>query len=81
MAFERECSRFLDSQPHLHQPGPDYEAAATEEERGEALAVQTLHQHPHLRRHRYAPLTPTQHAFQHCQLKTIPQPCLCFQFS
>lgn len=51
---ETECSRFLDSKPHLHQPGPDHEAAPSAEERGEAVPLQTLHQHTHLRRHWYA---------------------------
>lgn len=38
---------------HLRESGSDDEAAEAEEERGEALALQTLHQHAHLRRHRY----------------------------
>lgn len=38
---------------HLREPGSDDEAAEVEEERGEALALQTFHQHADLRRHRY----------------------------
>lgn len=46
-------SMFLDCVSRLCESGSDDEAAEAEEERGEALSLQTLHQHAHLRRHRY----------------------------
>lgn len=46
------CCPSLTAASHLCESGPDHEAAEAEEERGEAFALQTLHQHTHLRRHR-----------------------------
>lgn len=71
--------------PHLCESGSDHEAAAAEEECGEALSLQALHQHADLCRHRYGKSSGfTITTYNHCNdtfqvLK--PFVCLCFSAS
>lgn len=70
--------------PHLCESGSDHEAAAAEEECGEALSLQALHQHAYLCRHRYGKYSGFTTTYNHCNdtfqvFKAFV--CLCFSAS